>query len=147
MDRAGVVVPIPKGKDWRELYLKPLMAGLQEIEPLKSLDPHVNLTYLLEQFTVNRTQGRKIGDILNKMAWTDEDDFCYFRMEDFFSFCKRNNWEMDKKDTALLLSELKVFVDEVRKQVKHQRPHLIKIKAMKKTEPTISEVKYEESPF
>ena len=79
MDRAGVVVPIPKGKDWRELYLKPLMAGLQEIEPLKSLDPHVNLTYLLEQFTVNRTQGRKIGDILNKMAWTDEDDFCYFR--------------------------------------------------------------------
>ena len=38
MDRAGVVVPIPKGKDWRELYLKPLMAGLQEIEPVFSRD-------------------------------------------------------------------------------------------------------------
>jgi len=147
MDRAGVVVPIPKGKDWREIYLKPLMAGLQEIEPLKSLDPSENLTFLLEQFTVNRTQGRNIGDTLSKMAWTDEDGLCYFRMEDFYSFCKRNNWELDKKDTALLLSELKIFVGEVRRKVKDQRPHLIQIKAMKKTEATISEVKYQETPF
>ena len=37
MDKASVVVPIPKPKDWRELYLKPLMAGIQEVAPLKKI--------------------------------------------------------------------------------------------------------------
>jgi len=149
MDKAGVVVPIPRGPDWRELYLKPLMAGLQEIEPLKSLDPKEMLIHLLQEFTVNRTQARTRDDILSKMAWTDEDgDFCYFRMDDFFAFCKRNNWEIDKTKTGNLLKSLKdVFEKEVRLKVKNQNPHLIKIKAMKKTEAAISEVKYQETPF
>ena len=91
MDKAGVVIAtIPKGPDWREIYLKTLFATMQEIEPLKSLDPKEVLIHLLEQFTVNRTQARNRDDILRKMAWTEE-GFCYFRMEDFFSFCKRNN--------------------------------------------------------
>ena len=80
------------------------------------------------------------------MAWTEE-GFCYFRMEDFFNFCKRNNWELDRTKTGNLLKTLDAFEKEVRLQVKDQKPHLIKIKAMKKTEATISEVKYEESPF
>jgi len=121
---------------------------MQEIEPLKSLDPKEVLIHLLEQFTVNRTQARSRNDILRKMAWTDEDGFCYFRMEDFFNFCKRNNWELDRTKTGNLLKSLKdIFEKEVRLKVKDQNPHLIKIKAMKKTEATISEVKYEEAPF
>jgi len=149
MDKAGVVIAtIPKGPDWRELYLKTLFATMQEIEPLKSLDPKEVLIHLLEQFTVNRTQARSRDDILRKMAWTDEEGFCYFRMEDFFNFCKRNNWELDRTKTGNLLKSLKdIFEKEVRLKVKDQNPHLIKIKAMKKTEPTISEVKYEETPF
>ena len=147
MDKAGVVIAtIPKGPDWREIYLKTLFATMQEIEPLKSLDPKEVLIHLLEQFTVNRTQARNRDDILRKMAWTEE-GFCYFRMEDFFSFCKRNNWELDRTKTGNLLKTLDVFEKEVRLKVKDQNPHLIKIKAMKKTEATISEVKYEEAPF
>jgi len=149
MDKAAVVVPIPKAKDWREVYLKPLLATMQEIEPLQSLDPKEMLIHLLQEFTVNRTQARTRDDILSKMAWTDEDsEFCYFRMDDFFAFCKRNNWELDKTKTGNLLKSLdKIFEKEVRLKVKNQNPHLIKIKAMKKTEAAISEVKYQETPF
>ena len=150
MDKAGVVIAsIPKGPDWREIYLKTLFATMQEIEPLKSLDPKEMLIHLLQEFTVNRTQARTRDDILSKMAWTDEDgSFCYFRMDDFFAFCKRNNWELDKTKTGNLLKSLdKIFEKEVRLKVKNQNPHLIKISAMKKTTPSISPIKYEETPF
>ena len=150
MDKAGVVIAsIPKGPDWREIYLKTLFATMQEIEPLKSLDPKEMLIHLLQEFTVNRTQARTRDDILSKMAWTDEDgSFCYFRMDDFFAFCKRNNWELDKTKTGNLLKSLdKIFEKEVRLKVKNQNPHLIKINAMKKTTPSISPIKYEETPF
>ena len=141
MDKAGVVIAsIPKGPDWREIYLKTLFATMQEIEPLKSLDPKEMLIHLLQEFTVNRTQARTRDDILSKMAWTDEDgSFCYFRMDDFFAFCKRNNWELDKTKTGNLLKSLdKIFEKEVRLKVKNQNPHLIKIN---------SPIKYEETPF
>jgi len=148
MDKASVVVPIPKPKDWREVYLKPLMAGIQEIEPLKSSDPTENLISLLQQFTVNRAQARTKEDILNKMSWNDEEGFCYFRMDDFFAYCKRNNWELKRTDTSNLLQQLdKIFVDEVRRDIKNQNVRLIKIKAMKKIEPSVSPIKYEETPF
>ena len=116
---------------------------------MKSLDPKETLIHLLQEFTVNRTQARTRDDILSKMAWTDEDgDFCYFRMDDFFAFCKRNNWELDKTKTGNLLKSLEdIFDKETRLKVKDQQPHLIKIKAMKKNKPSISEVKYEEVPF
>jgi len=147
MDKAGVVVPIPKAKDWREEYLKPLLANMQEIEPLKSFDPKENLINLLQQFTVNRTQARTKDDILSKMAWTDE-GLTYFRMDDFFAFCKRNNWEHNKVDTSNLLQQLSdIFVAEVRRPVKDQTLRLIQIKAMKETKPTISQTPYEEVPF
>ena len=121
---------------------------MQEIEPLQSLDPKEMLIHLLQEFTVNRTQARTRDDILSKMAWTDEDNFCYFRMDDFYAFCKRNNWELDKTKTGNLLKSLdKIFDKEVRLKVKNQNPHLIKIKAMKKTKASISEVTYEETPF
>ena len=148
MDKASVVVPIPKPKDWRELYLKPLMAGIQEVAPLKSSDPTENLISLLQQFTVNREQARTKEDILNKMSWHDDEGHCYFRMDDFFAYCKRNNWELKRTDTSNLLQQLdKIFVDEVRKEIKNQNVRLIKIKAMKKIEPSISPIKYEEVPF
>ena len=41
----------------------------------------------------------------------------------------------------------KIFEKEVRLKVKNQNPHLIKIKAMKKTTLSISPIKYEETPF
>jgi hypothetical protein len=147
LEQANVVSPIPKAKDWRDVHLKTLMASLQEIEPLKSLDPKEHLINLLHEFTVNRPQARTRDDILRKMAWSDE-GFTYFRMDDFFAFCKRNNWEMDRIKTGNLLKSLEnIFDKETRLKVKDQQPHLVKIKSMKKEKPTISKVKYEETPF
>ena len=34
---------------------------------------------------------------------------CYFRMDDFYSFCKRNNWEMDKIKTGNLIKTLERY--------------------------------------
>jgi hypothetical protein len=147
LDQANVVSPIPKAQDWREVYLKTLMQSLQEIEPLESLDPINQIVNLLYDFTVNRPAARTKEDILNKMSWTD-DGHTFFRMDDFYSFCKRNNWEMDKIKTGNLIKTLKdIFVKEERMTLKNQTPRLIKIKAMKKTKPEISQEKYEESPF
>jgi hypothetical protein len=146
LDQANVVSPIPKAVDWREVYLKTLMNNLQEIEPLESLDPMNQIVNLLYDFTVNRPAARTKEDILNKMSWTD-DGFTYFRMDDFYSFCKRNNWEIDKTKTGNLMKQLDFFEDEIRMTLKNQTPRLVKIKAMKKTAPSISPIKYEETPF
>ena len=146
LDQANVVSPIPKAADWREIYLKTLMNNLQEIEPLESLDPMNQIVNLLYDFTVNRPAARTKEDILNKMSWTDE-GFTYFRMDDFYSFCKRNNWEMDKTKTGNLMKQLDFFEDEIRMTLKNQTPRLVKIKAMKKTAPSISPIKYDETPF
>jgi hypothetical protein len=147
LDQANVVSPIPKAQDWREVYLKTLMQNLQEIEPLESLDPVNQLVNLLYDFTVNRPAARTKEDMLNKMSWTDE-GHTYFRMDDFYSFCKRNNWEMDKIKTGNLIKTLKdIFEDEIRMILKNQTPRVIKIKAMKKTKPEISQEKYQETPF
>jgi hypothetical protein len=146
LDQANVVSPIPKAVDWREVYLKTLMNNLQEIEPLESLDPMNQIVNLLYDFTVNRPAARTKEDILNKMSWTDE-GFTYFRMDDFYSFCKRNNWEIDKTKTGNLMKQLDFFEDEIRMTLKNQTPRLVKIKAMKKTAPSISPIKYEETPF
>jgi hypothetical protein len=147
LDQANVVSPIPKAQDWREVYLKTLMQNLQEIEPLESLDPINQIVNLLYDFTVNRPAARTKEDMLNKMSWTD-DGYTYFRMDDFYSFCKRNNWEMDKIKTGNLIKTLKdIFEDEIRMTLKNQTPRVIKIKAMKKTKPEISQEKYQETPF
>ena len=147
LDQANVVSPIPKAQDWREVYLKTLMNNLQEIEPLESLDPINQIVNLLYDFTVNRPAARTKEDMLNKMSWTDE-GYTYFRMDDFYSFCKRNNWEMDKIKTGNLIKTLKdIFEDEIRMTLKNQTPRVIKIKAMRKTKPEISQEKYQETPF
>jgi hypothetical protein len=54
---------------------------------------------------------------------------------------------MDKIKTGNLLKQLDCFVDEVRMQVKKQNPRLIKIKTMKKTEASVSQVAYQENHF
>ena len=147
LDQANVVSPIQKAQDWREVYLKTLMNNLQEIEPLESLDPINQIVNLLYDFTVNRPAARTKEDMLNKMSWTDE-GHTYFRMDDFYSFCKRNNWEMDKIKTGNLIKTLKdIFEDEIRMTLKNQTPRVIKIKAMRKTKPEISQEKYQETPF
>ena len=146
LDQANVVSPIPKAKDWREIYLKSLMQKLQEIEPLESLDPINQIINLLYDFTVNRPQARTKEEMLNKKPWTDDGN-TYFRMDDFYSFCKRNNWEMDKTKTGNLIKQLDFFIDETRMTLKNQTPRLVKIKAMKKTEPSTAQVKYQETPF
>ena len=147
LEQANVVSPIPKAADWREIYVKPLMNNLQEIEPLESLDPVNQIINLLYDFTVNRPQARTKEDILRKMSWTDE-GHTYFRLDDFYMFCKKNSWEIDKTKTANLIKTLKdIFVAEERPVIKDQQPRLIKIKAMKKEKPTISKATYEEAPF
>jgi len=149
LDQANLVIPVPKPKDWKELFLKPLMQNLQEIEPLESLDPINELTSLLQDWTTNRQNARTLDDIFNKLPYTDDKrEFTYFRMEDFYNFCKRNHWEIDKVKTGNLLKRLKdIFVEEERIRVKNQQPRLIKIKAMKKIEASVSKTQYQQEDF
>ena len=147
LEQANIVAPVMKAQDWREVFLKPLMSNLQTIEPLESLDPINQIINLLYDFTVNRPAARTKEDMLNKMSWTDE-GYTYFRMDDFYSFCKRNNWDIDKVKTGNLMKQLEdIFVEELRMSLKNQTPRVIKIKAMKKDQPALSKVKYEETPF
>ena len=146
LDQANLVVPVPKPKDWKQHFLKPMMTGLQEVEPLESLNPVNELTGLLQDWTTNRQNAITIDDIFNKLPFTEE-GFTYFRMEDFFNFCKRNHWEKDKTQTGNLLKQLDVFVEEERVRVKKQQPRLIKIKTMKQVEAATSKVAYQEEHF
>ena len=147
LEQADIVAPVMKAQDWREVYLKPLMANLQTVEPLESLNPINQIINLLYDFTVNRPAARTKEDILNKMSFTEE-GYTYFRMDDFYSFCKRNNWDIDKVKTGNLMKQLDdIFEEEIRMNLKDQTPRVIKIKAMKKNKPALSKVKYEETPF
>ena len=147
LDQANVVSPIPKAKDWREVYLTPLMLNLQEIDPLESLNPTNQIENLLYDFTVHRAKARTKDDILNKTAWTDE-GFSYFRTEDFYAFAKRNNWELDKTKTYNLITQLEnIFVAEIRMELKNQTPRIVKINSMKDNGAEVSQVSYQESPF
>ena len=148
LDQANLIVPIPKPKDWKQHFLKPMMDGLQEVEPLESLNPVNELTNLLQDWTTNRQSARTLDDILNKLPYTDDQrEFTYFRMEDFYNFCKRNHWEKDKNQTGNLIKQLDVFVGEGRVRIKKQQPRLIKIKTMKPTEASTSKVSYLEENF
>ena len=124
------------------------MQNIQEVEPLQSLDPMNEITALLQDWTTNRQNARTLDDIFNKLPFTDNKrQFTYFRMEDFYTFCKKNHWELDKTKTGNLIKQLDVFVDEVRMEIKKQQPRLIKIKTMKKVEASISQTKYQEEHF
>ena len=157
LDQANLVIPIPKPKDWKQHFLKPLLDnGLQEIEPLESLDPTNELTSLLQDWTTNRQSARTLDDVFNKLPFTDDKkEFTYFRMEDFYSFLKKNNWDMDKIKTGNLIKSLNttqsyhedIFVEEKKMRIKQQQPRLIKIKTMKKIEASISKVAYQQDDF
>ena len=148
LDQANLIVPIPKPKDWKQHFLKPMMQGLQEVEPLESLNPVNELTGLLQDWTTNRQSARVIDDVFNKLPFTDEKrEYTYFRMEDFYNFCKRNHWEKDKNQTGNLIKRLDEFVGEERVRIKKQQPRLIKIKTMKQTEASVSKTAYLEEHF
>ena len=156
LDQANLVVPVPKARDWKEHFLKPLMNNLQEVEPLESLNPTNELTGLLQDWTTNRQAARTMDDIFNKLPYTDDKrEFTYFRMEDFYSFLKKNNWEMDKTKTGNLIKRLTkeadyvedIFIEETRLRIKNQQPRVVKIKTMKKTEAAISKVEYQQDDF
>jgi hypothetical protein len=86
--------------------------------------------------------------VFNKLPYTDDKrEFTYFRMEDFYNFCKKNNWELDKTKTGNLIKQLDVFVEESRVRVKKQQPRLIKIKALKQVKASTSQIKYQEEHF
>ena len=147
LDQANLVVPVPKAKDWKELFLKPMMQNLQQIEPLQSLDPINEITGLLQDWTTNRQSARTLDDIFNKLPFTDN-DYTYFRLEDFYAFCKKNNWEMDKIKTGNLLKRLDdIFIEETRLRIKSQQPRVVKIKKMKKIEAAVSSTEYQREDF
>ena len=124
------------------------MQDLQEVEPLESLNPENEITGLLQDWTTNRQSARTMDDIFNKLPYTDDKrEFTYFRMEDFYNFCKRNHWEKDKTYTGNLLKRIDVFVCEERVRIKKQQPRLIKIKTMKQTEASVSKVPYQQEDF
>jgi len=69
-------------------------------------------------------------------------------MEDFYSFLKKNNWDMDKIKTGNLIKRLEdIFVEEIRMTIKKQTPRLIKIKTMKKIEASTSKEPYQLENF
>ena len=147
LDQANKIVPVPKPKDWKQHFLKPMMTNLQEVEPLESLDPINEVTGLLQDWTTNRQTARTMDDIFNKLPYTDG-EFTYFRMEDFYSFLKKNNWDMDKIKTGNLIKRLEeIFVEEIRMTIKKQTPRLIKINTMKKVEPSTSKEPYQQEHF
>jgi hypothetical protein len=149
LDQANLIIPIVKPKDWKQYYLKPLIDnGLQEVEPLESLDPIIQLSSLLQDWTTNRQSARTFEDIFNKLPYTDENkEFTYFRMEDFFNYCKRNNWEMDKTKTGNYLKQLDCFQEEIRRELKGGTPRLVKITTLKKQESSVSQIPYQEENF
>jgi hypothetical protein len=149
LDQANLVVPVPKAKDWKQHFLKPMMNNLQEVEPLESLNPMNQLTGLLQDWTTNRQAARTMDDVFNKLPYTDDKkEFTYFRMDDFYAFLKKNNWEMDKIKTGNLLKRLDdIFISEERMRIKKQQPRLIKIKTMKQTEASVSKVEYHQEAF
>ncbi len=149
LDQANLVVPVPKAKDWKQHFLKPMMNNLQEVEPLESLNPMNQLTGLLQDWTTNRQSARTMDDVFNKLPYTDDNkEFTYFRMDDFYAFLKKNNWEVDKIKTGNLIKRLEdTFVSEERVRIKKQQPRLIKIKTMKQTEATVSKVEYHQEAF
>ena len=149
LDQANLVVPVPKAKDWKQHFLKPMMNNLQEVEPLESLNPMNQLTGLLQDWTTNRQSARTMDDVFNKLPYTDDNkEFTYFRMDDFYAFLKKNNWEVDKIKTGNLIKRLEdTFVSEERVRIKKQQPRLIKIKTMKQTEAAVSKVEYHQEAF
>jgi len=76
-------------------------------------------------------------------------------MEDFYSFLKKNNWEMDKTKTGNLIKRLTkeadyiedIFIEETRLRIKNQQPRVVKIKTMKKIDAAISKVEYQQDDF
>ena len=85
-----------------------MMNNLQEVEPLESLNPVNQLTGLLQDWTTNRQSARTMDDVFNKLPFTDENkEFTYFRMDDFYAFLKKNNWEMDKIKTGNLTKKIR----------------------------------------
>jgi hypothetical protein len=151
LEKADLLVPKLKEKDWREFYLKPLVDNLQTVQPLESLDPKNQIIALLQDWTTNRQNARTMDDVFNKLPYTDDKrEFTYFRMEDFYNFCKKNHWEMDKAKTGNLIKSLKddgIFVEETRMKIKGQEPRLIKIKTMKKVNASVAPTKYQEQHF
>jgi len=149
LDQANSIIPVPKPKDWKQHFLKPMMTNIQEVEPLESLDPINEITGLLQDWTTNRQAARTLDDIFNKLPFTDEKrEFTYFRMEDFYNFCKKNHWDMDKIKTGNLIKRLEnIFVEEIRMTIKKQQPRLIKIKTMKKIDASLSKVTYQQDDF
>ena len=84
-----------------------MMNNLQEVEPLESLNPMNQLTGLLQDWTTNRQSARTMDDVFNKLPYTDDNkEFTYFRMDDFYAFLKKNNWEVDKIKTGNLIKRL-----------------------------------------
>jgi hypothetical protein len=147
LDQANKIVPVPKAQDWKQHFLKPMMSNLQEVEPLASLDPMNEITGLLQDWTTNRQSARTLDDIFNKLPFT-EGEFTYFRLEDFYSFCKKNNWEMDKIKTGNLIKRLEdIFIEETRLRIKSQQPRVVKIKTMKKLEASVSKIAYQQDDF
>ena len=149
LEKANLVIPKLKEKDWRTYYLKPLIDNLQTVKALESLDPTNQILGLLQDWTTNRQNARTIDDIFNKLPYTDEKrEYTYFRIDDFFNFCKKNHWELDKTKTGNLIKQLDtIFVSEVRPRIKGQEPRLIKIKALKKIDANVSSVKYQDQHF
>ena len=147
LDQANQIVPVPKPRDWKQHFLKPMMTNLQEVEPLESLNPTNEITGLLQDWTTNRQSARTMDDVLNKLPYTNE-GFTYFRMEDFYSFLKKNNWDMDKIKTGNLIKRLEdIFVEETRLRIKNQHPRVVKIKTMINTEAFVSKTEYHREDF
>ena len=80
---------------------------METIQPLESLDPKNQIISLLQDWTTNRQNARTMDDIFNKLPYTDDKrEFTYFRMEDFYNFCKKFVFSCGKIIKKAIFSKL-----------------------------------------
>ena len=114
---------------------------------MESLSAVNQLENLLYEFTVNRAQARTKEDILNKTPWTNE-GYTHFKMDDFYNWAKKNNWELDKTKTGNLMMELDCYDGEIRSlEIKGTNPRITRIKSLKSIKQTVSDRPYKESNY
>ena len=154
MEQANLVVPILKGKEWREVYLKPLFGGeVAEVQPLESLQPKKELRQLLLQYTMNRTRTTKLEELVNGKCYVNtEEGYSMFQMNSFLNFLKKNAWDLDKKATGKILQELDLYEEEVRPKVitkdGEKRPRCIRVKLGDFEDGAVEiDTTYDEQPF
>ena len=88
-----------------------MMQGLQEVEPLESLDPINELQDSYKIGLLTDRSARTIDDIFNKLPYTDEKKNLHIlEWKTFIISVKENHWEIDKIKTGNLNKKIRRYL-------------------------------------